>query len=58
MHLLYLHLKLFLFNYGDWALGIETLYMMSICKFSSIAFNYEDGEKSDKELISEYFKDK
>ena len=30
-------------SYGNWTLGIETCYMMSICKFSSIAFNYEDG---------------
>jgi hypothetical protein len=55
LHLLYLHLKLFLYKYGDWSLGIETLYMMSICKFSSIAFNYEDGDKEEKELISKYF---
>ena len=30
-------------SYGNWTLGIETCYMLSICKFSSIAFNYEDG---------------
>jgi lysophospholipid acyltransferase len=57
-HLAYLHLKLFLYNYGDWSLGVETLYMMIICKFSTIAFNYEDGGKDEAELKLDYFKSK
>jgi hypothetical protein len=51
-----LHLKRLLFNYGEWGLGIETLYMMSICKFSSICFAYEDGAKEDSEIKNSYHK--
>ncbi len=44
-------------NYASWSLGVETCYMMSICKFSSIAFNYEDGDKEESKLKT-YFKQK
>ena len=42
----------------EWLLGIETCYMMTICKFSSIAFNYEDGGKKEEEIYSRYHKAK
>jgi hypothetical protein len=45
-------------HYEKWTLGIETCYMMSICKFSSIAFNYEDGGKDETTLKSKYQKEK
>ncbi len=58
IHLSFLHLERVLYHYGEWSLGIETLYMMSICKFSSVAFNYEDGGKDEKDLKSTYHKSK
>ena len=45
-------------TYGGWSIDIDSLYMLSICKFSSIAFSYEDGIKSDEELKSNYLKSK
>ena len=45
-------------QYAKWSLGIDMLYMMSICKFSSIAFNYEDGGKGEKEIKSSYHREK
>jgi len=40
-------------KYGEWALDDEsTIYMMVLCKLSSMAFSYEDGEKNDKDFIS------
>lgn len=44
--------------YGEWTLGVDTVFMMSVCKFSTIAFNYEDGALKEEELSSSYFKDK
>lgn len=55
LHLSYLHLRTMNSSFGKWTLGIETCYMMSICKFSSIAFNYEDGGKPENELKSSHF---
>ena len=34
-----------------------TIYMMSICKFSSLAFSYEDGMKKDEEMKSNHHKE-
>jgi hypothetical protein len=45
-------------SYGGWDIAIETLYMMSICKFSSIAFSYEDGGKEESMIKSTYLKSK
>lgn len=58
IHLSYLQIKVMIESYGNWSLGVETLYMMSICKFSSIAFNYEDGGKDESEIKSSYHKEK
>ena len=38
----------------EWTLGIDACYMMTICKFSSIAFNYEDGGKDQDQIQSRY----
>ena len=34
-----------------------TIYMMSICKFSSLAFSYEDGMKKKEEIISSHHRE-
>ena len=45
-------------DYAKWKIGIESLYMMSICKFSSIAFNYEDGASEESEIKNSYHRKK
>ena len=45
-------------DWGGWSLDVSTIYMMSLCKFSSIAFNYEDGAKEDSEIKSKYHRSK
>jgi hypothetical protein len=58
-HLSLLHIRRMRNEYGEWSIGVDTVYMMSICKFSSIAFNYEDGDENRKqELKSKYLKEK
>ena len=46
--------------YGDsgWTMQIDSLYMMSICKFSSLAFAYEDGNKKDEDIKNSYWRSK
>lgn len=58
IHLSWLHIRVMSNSYGSWSLGIESCYMMSFCKFSSIAFNYEDGAKSEEELKYNHYKRK
>jgi len=58
LHLSYLHIWNMIHYYGSWTLGVEALYMMSICKFSSIAFNYEDGGKEESDIKSSYHRAK
>lgn len=58
IHLSSIHIKNMLHSYGKWKLGVESIYMMSICKFSSIAFNYEDGAKDESEIKSSYHREK
>jgi lysophospholipid acyltransferase len=57
-HLSALHLYRMITDFGGWQLDVTTIYMMSICKFSSLAFSYEDGGKSDSEIKSNYHKTK
>jgi hypothetical protein len=57
-HLSIIHINIMITAYGNWTLGVETLYMMSICKFSSIGFNYEDGGKDEAEIKSSYHRAK
>ena len=57
-HLTYLHFYDYWYHYGEWTLGAETVCMVSLCKFSIIAFNYEDGAKEDSQLSNEFFKKK
>jgi hypothetical protein len=58
IQLSYLHIMRMLTNYGGWRIEIDALYMMSICKFSSIAFSYEDGGKDPSEILSSYHRAK
>ena len=47
-----------IYKYGEWALDdVSTIYMMVLCKLSSMAFSYEDGEKDDKDFISNHQKE-
>jgi len=39
-------------------IDIDALYMMIICKFSSLGFAYEDGEKNDEDIQNNYWKSK
>jgi hypothetical protein len=45
-------------DYGGWALDVSVIFMMTVCKFTSIVFAYEDGDKPDTELKSSYHKAK
>jgi len=47
IQLSYLHLTKQDQTKGGWSLDISVIYMMSICKFSSLAFSYDDGGKRD-----------
>ena len=57
-HLSVLHIYRMLNDWGGWKLDSTTIYMLSICKFSNLAFSYEDGGKSDGELKSSYHRSK
>lgn len=51
IYLTYLHLSRMITDYGGWTIDDPTtIYMMTICKFSSLAFSYEDGAKDDKDF--------
>jgi lysophospholipid acyltransferase len=54
LHLSLLHIYRMVVDYGGWYLDITTVYMMSVCKFSTIAFSYEDGAKEDSVLKSNF----
>jgi lysophospholipid acyltransferase len=58
IHLSILHIKRMIEDFGGWNLDATTIYMMSICKFSSLAFSYEDGEKKDEEIKNSYHRSK
>ncbi len=58
LHLSYLHLTKMMYKYGNWDLSIDVLFMMTVCKFSSLAFAYEDGGKLDENIPSSYWREK
>jgi len=39
-------------------MDISTIYMMSICKFSAMAFSYEDGGVMEQDLTDKYMRTK
>lgn len=46
-----------IFLYGIWTADDPTIiYMMNICKYSSMAFSYEDGEKEDTQIKSSHLR--
>jgi len=45
-------------DYGGWSIEVSTIYMMSICKFSGIAFSYEDGAVMEQDLKDQYIRSK
>jgi lysophospholipid acyltransferase len=57
-HLSALHIYRMITDFGGWQLDASTIYMMSICKFSGLAFSYEDGEKPEKDIRNKYHREK
>lgn len=57
IHLSYLHIQKFFVENFAWSMEITTCYMMIMCKFSSIAYSYDDWIRNDDELKS-YHKEK
>ncbi len=57
-HLSYLHIYRMVIDYGGWRIDTSTIYMMSICKFSAIAFSYEDGAVPEQDLKDKYMRSK
>jgi hypothetical protein len=58
IHLSFIHISNMLSDYAKWDIGIDALYMMSICKFSSVAFNYEDGAQEESQIKNSYHRKK
>ena len=58
LHLSLLQLNRMIENYGGWEIEISVIHMMTILKFSSLAFSYEDGAKKDEELRCSYHRKK
>ena len=58
LYLSYLHIKRMFSTYKGWKIDDpNTIYMMSICKFSSLTFSYEDGGKKEEELKNNHHKE-
>ena len=48
-----LHLYRLIYFYGRWDIRDPTsIYMMTVCKFCSFTFSYEDGDKEDKDIYN------
>ncbi len=58
IHISYIHISRMLEDFGGWNLDVSTIYMMSVVKFSAMAFSYEDGEKPDDKIESSYLREK
>jgi hypothetical protein len=58
LHLAFLHIKRMVEDYGGWQLDISVIVMMTIIKFTSLGFAYEDGAKPDSELKCTYHRKK
>ena len=58
IYLSYLHILRMFRKDQSWKIDDPTtIYMMSICKFSSLAFSYEDGAKKEEEFKNEHHKE-
>lgn len=58
IHISYVHIERMYYDYGGWTLDVTSIYMMSIAKFSSMAFSYEDGGKDEATIINGHMKEK
>jgi hypothetical protein len=57
-YLSFLHISRMIYDYGGWTIDdVTTIYMMTICKFSSLAFSYEDGGKPISDLKNSHHKE-
>ena len=57
IHLDILHIYRMIVNYGGWTVDdAASIYMVVLCKYTSVAFSYDDGKKDDKDIISEHHK--
>jgi lysophospholipid acyltransferase len=58
IHLSFLHIRRLFDDFVGWTIDDPTtIYMMSICKFSSLAFSYEDGGKDESQLKNNHHKE-
>ena len=57
-HLSSVHIYRMIYEYGNWKIDVTSILMISICKFSSIAFSYEDGIKKNEDFKSSYHNSK
>ena len=58
LYLSYLHIERMFRTDKSWKVDDPTtIYMMSICKFSSLAFSYEDGMKKDEEMKNRHHRE-
>lgn len=49
------HIYRMIIDYGNWSLDINVILMIYVCKYSSVAFNYYDSQRDEKDL-TEYMK--
>ena len=58
LYLSFLHIERMFRTDKSWKVDDPTtIYMMSICKFSSLAFSYEDGMKKDEEMKNRHHRE-
>ena len=58
LHLSALHIKRMIDDYGGWSIDYTGVYMPILCKFSMLAFSYEDGIKKDEDIKNSYHRSK
>ena len=57
-HLSFLHIYRMYTNFSGWGVDTSMIYMMCVCKFTTIAFCYEDGGKEEQDIKNKYHRDK
>jgi len=50
-----LHIYRMIYDYGGWSMDITTIMMSTVCKFSSLAFCYSDGENHNQSRYREKY---
>jgi len=56
-HLSYLHIRRMVVDF-KWSMEITSCFMMTFCKFSSLAFSYDDGGLKDDSHLKSYQREK